>query len=242
MDKPPIVIAEIGINHGGKMSLARELILRAKEAGCAVAKFQAYSVDKLFPDGKIMARGRNWIREVRRTELGKEQLAQIAEWCKEAQIEFLCSAFDCERLQWLEEMKVRRHKVATRCNNDLGYIAAVKATGKPYFISFDEESFNAAALCARAMPLYCVPEYPAPLGAFKLGAITFDPDVAYDGISDHSQGITVAITALGRGATVVEKHFTLDKDSNGGPDHICSATPREMKRIVDFANVVWQCL
>jgi len=237
----PAIIAEIGINGNGDMLLNRELILRAKDSGCAYAKFQAYSVEQLFPDKKVIANGKNWYRQVAKTELTKDKLAQLAEWCKETEIEFLCSAFDPERLLWLEELKVRKHKIATRKNRDIEYIKAVKDTNKPYLISYNEDNFTEHGLNRNAIPLYCIAEYPTPLKHLKLSQITFD-DCAYAGISDHTVGVVASFAALSRGAHWVEKHFTLDKNDTHGPDHICSATPHEMKQIVKFANEVWQCL
>ena len=92
------IVAEIGINWQGDILLAYEMIYTAKTCGADIAKFQLYDVDKLFPDKKIIAQGKNWYEEVKRTQLTREQAFELAEYCRRLGIEFMCSVFDLERL------------------------------------------------------------------------------------------------------------------------------------------------
>ena len=242
------VIAEIGICHNGDMHLARLLIRKAKECGCGTVKFQVYSVDSLFPDKEIIAQGKNWYEEVKKTELTKSQVIDLADYCAKMQIEFFASAFDTERLGWLEEIGVVRHKVATKLNKDKIYINAVLATGKEVLISTDggpryhpqsTDSPYYTSCNNRIRWLYCIPKYPTPLEKLHLQAVPFN---YYSGFSDHTQGIEAAMVAISRGAKIIERHFTLNKRSLEGPDHICSSEPKEMKKLVEFARKVERIL
>ena len=230
---PITIICECGINHLGRLSLVREMIIKAKEIGADIAKFQLYDVDTLFPDGQIMAQGINWYSEVKKTQLSKEQIFKVAEWCKEFGIELMASAFDLERLSWLEEIGVNRYKIASRSINDVELIEAIKKTGKQVIASVpygttEHELYR----LEQVSPLYCVPEYPADPIGYNLKDISWNQ---YSGISDHTEGIGTAMIAMARGAKIIEKHFTLSRKMPG-PDQICSAHPWEMKQLVRFAR------
>ncbi len=245
------IIAEAGINHNGNMSTMKELILRAKECGADIFKTQAYSVELLFPDHVIQAQGKNWYNEVLKTELTKEQLFQIASWCKEVEIEFMASAFDSDRVRWLEEIGVAKHKIGCRlyhsdldeADGEIGEtVEAMCLTGKPIIVSCpygEDRPFLPTE--APVYYLYCVPEYPAPLSSLKFSQVTFDGHI-WDGFSDHTQGLEASMIAISRGASIIEKHFSLDKNDKRGPDHICSCEPKELKQLVEFAKKVEEAL
>lgn len=232
------IIPDIGINHNGDMKIARRLIWEAQQAGCRVAKFQLYDIDKLFPDKKIITQGRNWYNEVKKTQLSYEQAKDLALYCHSLGIEFFASAFDSERLVWLEEVGVKRHKVATRVNTEVPLIRAMVNTGKPVLLSCTNRS--SVFQSPHISYLYCVPEYPTPLSSLKFERINFPTQ--YQGFSDHTTGLEAAEIAIARGAVIVEKHFTLNKDSHEGPDHCCSIEPYELKRLVEFAKRVEEAL
>jgi len=130
------IIAEIGINHNGNIHLAHELIRQAAMCGADAAKFQAYSVDTLFhPETGEDPNDEIW-RGVKKTEFDKDQFEQIKCWCDEENIEFMCSVFDDERLQWMEDLGIKRHKIASRVSK-LNHSLAEKmvATGKECIMS-----------------------------------------------------------------------------------------------------------
>jgi len=249
-----IIIAEIGINHNGDMALARELIKHAKSCGCDIAKFQLYSVEGLFPTGEIWAQGKNWYEEVKRTELDEDMARYLEQTCRAYEIEFMASAFDLERLGWLESFGVKHHKIATRMNRNREYINIVLSKGKETFISCqnpddipllvsDIPDRNRNKPVVPVKTLYCVPNYPTMYEEIHLknvcfqGQETFQGEYSiFDGLSDHSKGITSGQIAISRGAKIIEKHFTLDKLSSKGPDHICSIEPPEMRTLVQFAR------
>jgi len=230
------IIAEIGQNHNGETSLALELIHAAKENGADVAKFQLYETKTLFPK-----EGNEWYEYNCKTEIDREELALLAEECQKIDIEFMASVFDTERIAWLEEVGVKRYKIASRSINDKELVHAVTATGKPVLISlgfWKEPGFPKFEAPIPPKYLYCVSQYPTPLTELHLSQIDFNQ---YDGFSDHSIGTTAALVACARGAQLLEKHFTLDK-TMVGPDHECSMTPDELKEIAVCQKEIRECL
>ncbi len=232
-----LIIAEIGICHNGCLETAKELIQAAKETGADIAKFQLYDVDALFPDKKIMSRGRNWYEEVKLTQLSKEQVKVLADFCKKSDIEFMASCFDLERLGWLEELGVKRHKAASRYVTE-ELVKAMHDTGKEVLVSIPygkiEEQWWKTEYADKL--LFCIPECPPS----KLALNQVDWDV-FEGFSDHSIGIMAPLVAVARGAKVIEKHITLDRTDLRGPDHFCSLEPWELEKMVDNIRKI-ECL
>ena len=229
------IIAEIGQNHNGDIKLALELIHYAKESGADSVKFQLFCARTLFPQDN-----NPWYDYNCKTELSKEQLYLIAEECKKADIEFLASPFDVERVDWLEEIGVKRYKIASRSIEDEKLIKTICKTGKPIIASLGmwEQTDFPDILSDRVDFLYCISKYPTPLNELHLESVDF---TKYSGISDHTLGISATVAALARGARIVEKHFTLDKEMYG-PDHSCSITPDELKEIHRFRMEFQQLL
>ncbi len=237
-----IVIAEIGINHNGNIDLAHELIRQARINGADIAKFQFYDPDKLFgpagshpdPDNHEFAL---------KVTFGFDQAKRLKTWCDEEGIEFMASVFDEERFQWMEELGVRRHKIASRTVQERDLCEKILATGKETFISLGLwEGEGVPYAVENARYLYCVTKYPCEYGDIVMPD-SFGKSI-YDGFSDHSLGTEASLVAIGRGATVIEKHFTLNKGLEG-PDHVCSITPDELREIVvlgrRFGKVVRLC-
>jgi len=253
------IIAEIGINHGGDMNRAKAMIEMATAAGADVAKFQLYKPEKILRPSWFTPA--DWAA-ILESELKQEQAWTLFEHCGKCGIEFLASAFDLERLHWLEEFEVKRHKIASRSVFDAEYVRAVKATGKPLLISMgwlldaegygvDERLRGTYEECKAAVTvpmyalnsllggsaertklLYCVSKYPTVLSELRYFPRKYN---VYDGFSDHTRGITAAKVAIARGARVVEKHFTLDPTAPG-PDQECSMTPAELAQLVRFRD------
>jgi len=222
------IIAEIGQNHNGDMGLAREMIYSAGENGADAVKFQLYEARKLFPKDN-----NPWFEYNCRAELSRDDTFRLAEECAAAGVEFLASAFDTERVGWLEEIGVRRYKLASRSIRDKGLIDCLCRTRKPLLVSlgmWHEKDFPAFDTTAKVDFLYCVSKYPAPLTEVNLNSVDFS---LYEGLSDHTSGMSTAISALARGAKIIEKHFTLDKNMHG-PDHACSMTPAGLKALNNF--------
>lgn len=223
------IIAEIGQNHNGDMELAKELIYAAKVNGADVAKFQLYDVDSIFqPDFE-------WYVAAKQAELNKEQACELAATCEEAGIEFMASVFDVERVNWCEEIGMRRYKIASRSVRQQALLQAVGNTGKNAIVSlgmWDGVGFPVVHTKARVDYLYCVAKYPTAPADLDFAAIDFGQ---YAGFSDHTIGIDASLVAIARGARIIEKHFTLSKDMPG-PDHAGSMEPRELAELKKFAD------
>ena len=217
------IIAEIHPQHGGSMSMVREMIREAKRAGADVAKFQLYDAVSLLGDA--------W----RYLELSREDVLRIKEWCDQEEIEFMASVFDEERLGWCEEVGVARHKIASpTVKKDRALCERILDLGKPTIISLGqwtapEKPFGTDA---RISYLYCKARYPAfheDMGDFPAD---FEAD-ALAGYSDHTLGTELCLLAIARGAYIIEKHFTLDKTRTIDTEkaHICSMTPAELAEL-----------
>jgi N-acetylneuraminate synthase/N,N'-diacetyllegionaminate synthase len=230
------IIAEIGQNHNGDMDLARRLIREAKRAGADVAKFQLYDARALFPK-----EGNEWFDYNCRTELSRANIEVLAEECQRADIEFMASVFDVERVAWLEQIGMRRYKIASRSIGDQKLIGAVARTGKRMLVSlgfWDKPRFPDIAAPGGVDYLYCIAKYPTSMSDLNFGTVDF---LRHAGFSDHTIGINAAMIAFSRGARIVEKHFTLDKTMYG-PDHSGSMTPDELEQLAQFREGVRQAM
>jgi len=226
------IIVELGQNHNGDMDVALQLIDAAKRHGGDVAKFQLFDARRLFPGPDE----NEWYDYNCRAELTRDQVRQLARACAAAGIEFMASVFDVERIDWLEEVGVKRYKIASRSIHDRELIGALARTGKPLLVSlghWKQPVFPVIESDAPVEFLYCVSEYPTPLSKLDFRSIDF---TRYAGFSDHTIGIAASMVAMSRGARIIEKHFTLDK-AMYGPDHAGSMTPPELQELHDFRTL-----
>jgi len=230
-----IIIAEIGINHNGSIHVAHELIRQARIAGADIAKFQFYDPYKIFgPEGSHPSA--DALAQALTVQFGFDEARQLKRWCDEEGIEFMASAFDVERFEWMRELGVERHKIASRSVENTELCRRVIATGQETFVSLGFWSGDTAPFdAANVRYLHCVPKYPCDLADVNLPK-SFG-DSIYDGFSDHTIGIEAALAAVGRGARIIEKHFTLNKGLPG-PDHVCSATPEELAELSRLARLM----
>lgn len=224
-----MIIAEIGQNHNGDMEMARELITAAKEADAAVAKFQLFDVEAIFPpDDK-------WNTERKKAQLSREQVQELADYCEKTGIEFMASVFDTERVKWCQDIGMKRYKIASLSIYDSQLIDAIADTGKDIIASlgmYREKGFPRIKTSGRVDFLYCVAKYPAYPEDLNFLTVDFNE---FSGFSDHTIGIEASLIAMARGARIIEKHFTLDKKLPG-PNHIHSVEPDELKQMVEFSR------
>ncbi len=230
-----IIIAEIGINHNGNINLAHELIRQAKLAGADIAKFQFYDPAKIFgPKGSYPDK-KNYEFALT-VQFGFDQAKILKKWCDDEEIEFMASVFDLERFEWIESLRVNRHKIASRAVENTELCRKILDTGKETFVSLGFwDSKTVPFKDKNAQYLYCVPKYPCPHADIKLPE-KFSESV-YRGFSDHTIGIEMALLAVARGAGIIEKHFTLNKGLEG-PDHVCSMTPEELSDLSKYARAM----
>lgn len=255
------VIAEAGVNHNGSRATAGDLVRAAAAAGADAVKFQAFRSTELATAGAETADyQRSSTGEasqeamLRRLELAEPDFAWLKDLCAEVGIDFLCSAFDLESIEMLAALGVPAWKVPSGELTDLPYLRRVArhaaASEKRVLLStgMAEHDEVAAALDVlyaegvdrdRMVVLHCSTEYPAALEDVNLLAMLsmgreFDVAVGY---SDHSDGIAVATAAVALGASVLEKHLTLDR-AQPGPDHAASLEPAEFAAMVDSVRAV----
>jgi N,N'-diacetyllegionaminate synthase len=247
-----LIIAEAGVNHNGDLDLARRLIDVAARSGADVVKFQTFTADRLATRAAPKAEYQSQTtgsREsqhamLRRLELSEEMHRQLIAHCETRGIEFLSTGFDIESVDLLAALGQRQFKIPSGEITNLPYLRHIGQLGKPVILStgmaaLDEVGAAIEALERAGTPrsdmtvLHCTTEYPAPIAEANLRAMqtmqaTFGVKVGY---SDHTPGIEVAIAAVAMGATLIEKHFTLDR-SLPGPDHKASLEPAELGAMV----------
>ncbi len=215
----PMIIAEAGHNGNGSMKVNKALIEEAKECGASAIKFQLYDVLKI----KHFYQSR--YAELWAAQLEREDILELKNYADRVGIEFMASAFDPERVQWLEEIWVKRHKLASRSIFDKELIEAMEKTGKPIIVSLGhwrEKEFP------RIKNAKFFADYPALPGL---------PDdfERYDGLSDNTIGMETCVEAVKRGAKIIEKHFTLDKHLPGY-NQAGSADPTDFKDFCKFVK------
>lgn len=219
-----LLVAEAGVNHGGSLPEAFKLATAAKNAGADAVKFQCFSSAKLWGDDRI-----------KHLELSYADLSKLHRHCEQIGIEFMCTPFDVDAVAFLAPM-LKRVKVASGCIARFDLLEAIHATELPVILSTGMSDYYDIGLALgrvkTATLLQCTSSYPCRLEDVNLRAMdalrtTFMLPV---GFSDHTNGITVAIGAAAKGATVIEKHLTLDRNLPG-PDHKASITPSEFKAL-----------
>lgn len=235
-DAPPYIIAEIGSNFDKNLDKAKRMIDVAKAAGADAVKFQLFRADVLYPN-------RDGLYDIFKSiELDAEWVPLLSKHANEQGLHFMASAFDIGSVNVLENANVPAHKVASSETTNLGFLHKLAASGKPIIISTGmcdmvdvEEAVNVClgAGNTQIILLQCGAMYPLPNQLVNLRVIQtlakrFGCPV---GFSDHTLGQTAAVAAVGLGATVFEKHFTLDKTAPG-PDHFYALEPQELKSYV----------
>ncbi len=245
----PFVIAEAGVNHNGDLGRALEMVDAAAAAGADCVKFQAFEADKLIAAGTGVAAyqarntGASDQRDmIRALELSAADFARLADRCRDRGVEFLCTAFDEDMVERLVAMGMRRIKVASGELTNHPALRRFARLGLPVIVSTgmarDDEVDAAIAVLREAgavdiTVLQCTSVYPAPVEAANLIAMVAmgRRNGVPNGYSDHTLGDHAAIAATALGATVIEKHFTLDRNLHG-PDHKASLEPNELAAMI----------
>ncbi|MDR2221528.1 MAG: N-acetylneuraminate synthase [Flavobacteriaceae bacterium] len=248
-----IIIAEAGVNHNGDLNNAFLLIDKALEAGVDYIKFQTFKAEALVSKKAKKAEYQilntkedndSQLDMLKKLELSKEDHEKIISYCSRKGIKFFSTAFDLESLVYLKEIGLKLVKIPSGEITNLPYLRlaanlfdeVILSTG---MCSLEEvrEALNVFVLEGIAKEnitiLHCNTEYPTPMVDVNLSAMkTIEEELGVAiGYSDHTMGIEVPIAAVALGATVIEKHFTLDR-MMPGPDHIASLEPNELKAMV----------
>jgi len=248
------IIAEAGVNHNGDIQTAQKLIEVATQAGADIVKFQTFQADKLVSkkakkaDYQIESTSDSQedtqLQMLKKLELSKNDHYTLIEYCRKQNIQFLSTGFDLESLDFLYEINIPFFKIPSGEITNLPYLKKIASFGKEVILSTGMANLGEIEQALAVLTkyginlsnitvLHCNTEYPTPMQDVNLKAMqsiqqAFGVKVGY---SDHTMGIEVAIAAVALGATVIEKHFTLDKNADG-PDHKASLEPNELKQMI----------
>jgi sialic acid synthase SpsE/sugar phosphate isomerase/epimerase len=245
-DSPKVfVIAEIGNNHNGSYDRAIQLVNEAHESGADCVKFQMRNLKALYRDRSVNKEGEDLSTEyvldlLSRFELTLEEHNKIFNYCNSKNIFYLCTPWDLVSLKILEDMGVVAYKVASADFTNLELLDALVKTNKPLIISTGmstEEEIGSVIQYlnnkqAKYVLLHCNSTYPAPFHGINLNYLkTLSKLHPFIGYSGHERGIAVSLAAVGLGAKVIERHFTLDRNMEG-PDHAASLERKEFQELV----------
>jgi N,N'-diacetyllegionaminate synthase len=246
------IIAEAGVNHNGDAATAKRLIDAACYAGADAIKFQTYSTEKMVSRSAPKAeyqKKRTGSREshfdmLKRFELGIKTYKDLLIHCRKKGILFLSTPFDLESIDLLHKLGLEMFKIPSGEITNLPYLRKIGSMKKKVLLSTGmsdlgeiEDALNilveSGTKKGKITVLHCTTEYPAPVKDVNLMAMVtirdaFQVDVGY---SDHTSGIEIPVAAVAMGATVIEKHFTLDRKMQG-PDHAASLEPEEFRLMV----------
>ena len=257
-----LIIAEAGVNHNGDLAMARKLIDVAADAGVDMVKFQTFNANKLVTihatkadyQNKTTDVGESQHAMIHKLELTRDMHEKLIAHCDLRGIQFFSTGFDSDSVDMLVELGVDIFKIPSGEITNLPYLRHVGCYGKSVILStgmatLGEIESALAVLELAGTPrehitvLHCNTEYPTPMTDVNLRAMctirdAFGVEVGY---SDHTSGIEVSIAAVALGATVIEKHFTLDRNLPG-PDHKASLEPEELKAMVVAIRNIEQAL
>lgn len=243
MNNKTFIIAEAGANHNRDFNLALKLIDVAHHAGADAVKFQTYSSETLYsrytPD---FANYKNIPKLIKEIELPREWQKDLKQYCDEKGIEFMSTPFDEKAVEQLVQLGVKRMKIAGFESTDPRFVDMVASTGLPLIISagigFEYDHLaNIRKIVSRynndVTLLHCNNAYPTPDEEINLKTIPFLIDTTNYriGLSDHTESTLTPALAVVMGATVIEKHYTLDKNLPG-PDHPYALSPEELNKMV----------
>ncbi|KJS78921.1 MAG: N-acetylneuraminate synthase [Pseudomonas sp. BICA1-14] len=259
-DEPPYIIAELSANHNGRLETALRIIEEAKKAGADAIKLQTYTADTItlncdseeFQIHGGLWDGKTLYQLYQEAHMPWEWHKPLFEHARTHDITIFSSPFDNTAVDLLEDLNAPAYKIASFEAVDLPLIKYVAGTGKPMIISTGmadaeeiQEAIDAAREggCKELAILHCVSGYPAPAEDYNLHTI---PDMMrrfgrVTGLSDHTLDNTTAIASVVLGASIIEKHFTLDRNG-GGPDDSFSLEPAELAALCRDSKTAWSAL
>lgn len=259
-DVPPYIIAELSANHNGSLDTALKIVAEAKKAGADAVKLQTYTADTITlnassEDFQIhggLWDGKTLYQLYQEAHMPWAWHKPLFEHARKLGITMFSSPFDRTAVDLLEDLNAPAYKIASFEAIDLPLIRYVAGTGKPMIISTGmteqseiQEAIDAARSggCRELAILHCVSGYPAPANDYNLLTI---PELIkryglVTGLSDHTLDNITAITSIGLGVSIIEKHFTLDR-LGGGPDDSFSLEPKDMAALVEQSKTAWSAL
>ena len=257
--KKTFIIAEAGVNHNGKIHIAKKLIDIAKNCGADAIKFQTYIASNLSSKKAFTAKyqSENKIKQLdllKKLSLTFEENLILRNYCKKKNIYFLSSAFDMESLKFLLKLNLKFYKIPSGQINDLPYLKLLAKKNRKIIISTGMANEKEISNIIKIFKLYgtkkenlsllhCTSAYPTPENETNLKTILFlkKKYKIRVGFSDHTIGIDAAVSSVAIGAEIIEKHFTLN-NKMVGPDHRSSLEPKELKEMVKKIRLIEKML
>jgi len=257
-----LIIAEAGVNHNGSLETAKQLVDVAAEAGADMVKFQTFSADQLVTTSACKAEYQNQTTDasesqhsmLRKLELSSEIHEELNAYCIQCGIQFFSTGFDTQSIDMLVELGIEQFKIPSGEITNLPYLRHIGNYVKPVILStgmatLEEIEAALEILETSGTPrnlitvLHCNTAYPTSMVDVNLWAMISIREAlgVAVGYSDHTLGIEVPIAAVAMGATVIEKHFTLDRNIPG-PDHRASLEPNELKAMVQAIRNIEKAL
>ncbi len=244
------IIAEAGVNHNGDMDTAIKMIDAVKDAGCDCIKFQTFKTEALVTKSAKKAdyqventkNNDSQFEMLKKLELGFDDFKILKDYCEHAGVDFMSTPFDNSSADLLENLQVSKYKMSSGDITNKPLLEYIAKKNKPIILStgmctMDEvhEAVSWIEECGNKQItlLHCTSNYPTPYSDVNMNAmLTLRDEFPYPvGYSDHTKGIIIPVMAVAMGATVIEKHFTLDKNMEG-PDHKASLEPDELREMV----------
>jgi N,N'-diacetyllegionaminate synthase len=236
---PVFIIAEIGINHGGDLSIAKELVSEAKKSGASAVKFQTYITEKRVDKSSSI------FTILKKCELSHASQSEIFEFSRDIGIIPFSTPFDDESVDFLESLNCPAYKIASFDTVNCKLLKKVASTKKPIIMSLGMTNLKELGLAWKALGgsedgtgcdlalLHCISSYPTPKEEANLSVIPYLKKIHNGpvGYSDHTIGHEVPVLSVVAGARIIEKHFTLDSNQKG-PDHALSADPKTFLEMV----------
>jgi len=244
------IIAEAGVNHNGSIEVAKKMVDVAKESGVDAIKFQTFQAEKMVTarsskaeyQKKGTTEGESQLEMLKKLQLSQEEFIVLRTYCEQIGIEFLSTPFDLESLAFLDRIGLKRWKIPSGEITNLPYLIKIAETKQPVILSTGMTTMEEVQEAINVLKkngtveislLHCTTEYPTPYNDVNLTAMNtmqreFSMPVGY---SDHTMGIEISIAAVAMGASIIEKHFTLDRKTEG-PDHKASLEPHELRQMV----------
>jgi len=252
---PVYIIAEIGINHNGDIDIAKQLIDASAAAGCDAVKFQKRTPELCVPDDqKDVMRDTPWgyisyIEYREKVEFGKDEFNRIVEYCRKKEIDWQASAWDQPSVDFLEEFSPTAHKVASASLTDSALLLKMRQQGKPIILSTgmsQMDQIQAAVELVGTDDLilaHCTSAYPCPPAELNLRMIQtlremYPCPIGYSG---HEVGLPTTVAAVTLGASLIERHVTLDR-AMWGSDQAASIEPGGLRKLVKYIRVVEEAL
>ncbi|TBW26612.1 N-acetylneuraminate synthase [Gramella sp. KN1008] len=247
-----LIIAEAGVNHNGDIEKAKQLIDAAVFAGVDYVKFQTFKADKIVTKSAERASYQNQntgnkdsqYEMLKKLELSEEDHRELIKYCEARNVQFLSTGFDLDSLEFLYGLGIQLFKIPSGEITNLPYLKKIASFGKPIVMStgmadMEEVEDALEVLIGEGLSkdnitvVHCNTEYPTPMEDVNLRAMnSIGKQLGVNiGYSDHTLGIEVPIAAVALGASVIEKHFTLDRNEPG-PDHRASLEPKELEEMV----------